>query len=174
MADDWGTDTEDTGAHPDRGPHTYCFTTSVNTDVRSSINNTAANALDGPTDAVVEFEAPCDTTSSTSQTDVVWQQSSAIPPDRYGTNICDEKNPASGRCDQFINTLYPNKYAAAPYPNRMQNKVACQEFGHSVGLKHGIETGSAHCMTNGMLYSTDIDHVRYSSHHVTHINGWFR
>lgn len=142
----------------------------MGSDMRTRVNNAAFEALD-ITDVVVDFVAACG-----GSTDVVWFESSASPPDKYGDNNCQSPSipyNSTIQCDQYYNRLYPNRYSLSSYPNMFAMKVACHEFGHSVGLTHGTE-GAAHCMSNGVLNTTATSYRRYVTHHVVdHINQWW-
>lgn len=172
-ADPWGTDTRDTGSHPDPGPHTYCIASSVSADLRTAINNSAAEAINASTQAVAQIEN-CNISTPSSQTDVVWAESSATPTGTYGLSTCAKYAVTTGNCDRSTATAYSYSYNLSPYPNRFRNMIACHEFGHTMGLTHTNDYGGVHCMATGVLRSDAVGWRRFTDHHVTtHINGWF-
>lgn len=75
QADEWGNQSSETGAHPDEGPHTFCFTASVGNGLRQQIEYAEYQSLEGPTDANVTYHSSC-TMTGTSETDVVWYEAS--------------------------------------------------------------------------------------------------
>ncbi len=72
MADEWGSQDGNTGAHPDEDPHSYCLGSSVSADLEENIDAAAWNALD-PTQVNVNYSSTCQLTGA-GETDVVWTQ----------------------------------------------------------------------------------------------------
>lgn len=163
-ADPWGTDTSETGAHPDSNPHTYCAGNSFSWWPR--VENIENNALGKPTDANVVYNSSCDYSSST-ETDVVWYVAELSGTTR-GTTRCEDFDTY---CDQYYVKIDYNYIIESSDPDGENvSKTICHELGHTVGLSHGSTYGG--CMVSGEV-SGDLSYRRYSSHHVGHINAWF-
>ncbi len=58
-ADVWGSQSSTTGAHPDGSTHNYCWGSGFDTNLRDNVDEMFDDALDGPTDATVEFKSTC-------------------------------------------------------------------------------------------------------------------
>jgi hypothetical protein len=167
LADPWGTDTADTGAHPDADPHTYCYGSGLASGAKPNIDAAEWDALD-PTAANADYQSSCDLSSST-ETDVVWftgNLSSGVRGEEY----CEDYDT---HCDQFYATLDLGQIDGddADHPEMGETKSACHELGHTAGLTHHDDGND--CMDSGPLVSTDLQYRRYSSHHIDHIAGWF-
>jgi hypothetical protein len=168
VADPWGSQDGDTGAHPDSNPHTYCFGTPLSADLKPNIDNAAENALE-PTDATVNFEAACDLsdTDGDRQTDVRWRQGD-LAGGTTGLAPC-AVYLSNGHCDRYDITIDYAQVQQGENDERDQTQTACHEQGHSVGLSHA----SNDCMMSGEP-PEDIAYRRYSGHHIDdHINPWF-
>lgn len=166
VADPWGTNTDDTGAHPDSNPHTYCFQDPGG--YRADVNDITDNALATPTDANISFHSWCDF-SSQSETDVVWRQRD-LSGTKRGTTYCEDFDTY---CDQYYATIDYN-YIVQSSTADAENvkKTICHELGHTVGLTHGADPG--YCMISGEV-GTDIKWRRYAPHHKNdHIDPWFQ
>ena len=164
-ADPWGTGTSDTGAHPDADPHTYCYSSSVGSDLRENIENAEWNAMD-PTAVNVNYQSSCDLSSS-SETDVVWRQ--AALSGAYGSTYCEDFD---NHCDQFYSTLDLAAINVGANDEIDQTQTACHELGHTGGLTHGGSSGD--CMINsGDNPPTDVQYRRYGEHHRSHLTAWF-
>lgn len=173
--DPWGTNDASTGTgpHPDENPHTYCYSSSVGSDLRTNIENAEWNALD-ITDANVNYQASC-TTSGASETDVVWRQAD-LTPGTSGETYCDdfESDPPTNQCDQAYSSLDLAEINYGAEDEIDQTQTACHELGHTVGLTHG--GASTDCMINsGDTPPTALQYRRYGpEHHAPdHINNWF-
>ena len=171
IADEWGSQDGDTGAHPDENPHTFCFSGSFpHSGLRTNVNTAAADALAGPTDANVVFHSSC-TLSGSQETDVVWYE--ADLPSALGKAPCDDDELLSNHCDQYNVTLDLAAINNGEHDGIHQVAIACHELGHTVGLSHLAGT----CMMDSWAATpnTGLAYRRYdSSHHVGyHINGWF-
>lgn len=164
-ADPWGTGTTDTGAHPDSDPHTYCYSSSVGTDLSLNIYDAEWDAMD-PTAVNVDYNSSCDLSSDT-ETDVVWRQANLA--NAYGSTYCEDFDT---HCDQFYSTLDLAAINVGDHDEIDQTQTACHELGHTGGLTHG--GGSGDCMINtGDNPPTDIQYRRYGNHHGSHLTDWF-
>jgi len=170
IADPWGTETTDTGAHPDANPHGYCFSSSVGPDAKPNMTDAEDNALE-PTNANVTFDSSCNL-SGTGETDVVWRVGD-LAPGVLGHNYCEDFD--GSYCDQYYNTLDMTEIAIGIDDEIDETSIACHELGHSVGLTHG--GGSDDCMVGRASHDppTELKYRRYGSgHHIPdHINAWF-
>jgi hypothetical protein len=171
-ADPWGTNTSNTGAHPDGGSHTWCWGSGFDTALRDNVNSSMNNALGGPTDANVAFQSSCNL-SGTSETDVVWFDGN-LPAGIRGQTFCEDFD--GGNCDQNYITLDPAEINIGSNDEADTTKTACHELGHSVGLTHGSGGGDGtanDCMYSGERPNLNLQYERYSAHHRGHINAWF-
>ncbi len=164
-ADPWGTNTQDTGAHPDSDPHTYCYSSSAGADIRENISNMMWDAMD-PTAVNVDYNSDCDLSGDT-ETDVVWRQGNLASA--TGSTYCEDFDT---RCDQFYSTLDLAAIDVGDYDETDQSQTACHELGHTGGLTHG--GSSTDCMINtGDTPPTDLQYRRYGDHHKSHFTDWF-
>ncbi|NUT35333.1 MAG: hypothetical protein HOV79_19950 [Hamadaea sp.] len=165
LADEWGTGTSNTGAHPDSDPHTYCYSSSVGSDARPNIEAAEWDALD-PTAVNVDYNSSCDLSSST-ETDVVWRQAN-LAAGVSGSTYCEDFDTY---CDQFYVTLDMAQIAVGSEDEIDETQTACHELGHSAGLTHG---GSTDCMINSPdTPPTALQFRRYNDHHKSHLTAWF-
>lgn len=168
-ADSWGTNTSDTGPHPDGSFHSWCWGNGVDSDLHNNVINVEDNALDGPTQATEDFHTNCNYSSST-ETDVVWFTEN-LPAGTRGRNFCE--NFEGGVCDQNYTSLDLAEIAIGDNDELDETKTACHELGHSVGLTHGAADD---CMINGerpVRPAYDVTFERYNPHHIGHIDAWF-
>lgn len=166
IADEWGDQDSDTGAHPDGATHNYCYFASVNSDLREAIAEAMWSALD-PTHATVDFFSSCKLSGS-GETDVVWREANL--DGAAGQEICEDYDNGD-HCDQYYLTLDHTAINAGSNDEIDEAQTACHELGHSVGLTHG--GSSSDCMINDGSPPSDVQYRRYGSHHRGHINGWF-
>lgn len=172
LADDWGTATTATGAHPDGASHNWCWGIGFDADLQDNANASFADALDGPTDASVEFKSACKLTGD-GETDVVWFDAN-LPAGYRGQAICEDYD--GGLCDQFYVTIDPAEINVGENDEADITKTTCHELGHTVGLTHGSGGGdstSDDCMVSGERPNLNLQYERYSTHHKGHINAWF-
>lgn len=128
-----------------------------------------SHSLDYHTNAEREFDDPCDT-SGHPQTDVRWDNNDLDPGVR-GQTSCAERAPETGYCDRFQVVLDLAQLNHGDNDEQDQDKTACHELGHSVGLGHHDDGGD--CMRNGERPDNDDKWEHYSPHHEDHINAWF-
>lgn len=167
VADEWGTNTKNTGAHPDGGIHGYCYSASVSEDLKSGIREAEWSALHNGTDTEVNYDSTCKYSGS-GETDVVWFQTN-LPYGKRGTTFCEDFD--GSHCDQFYIDIDLAEINVGSYDEYDEAKTTCHELGHSVGLTHGSTYGG--CMVSGEVPGTSVQYRRYSPHHVWHINNWF-
>ena len=170
-ADEWGSQDENTGAHPDPDPHTYCFSSSVpaSSDLRENIGYAEWNAMD-PTGVNVNGPESCDLSSGT-ETDVVWRQVN-LANNTLAETPCEDYD--GSYCDQYYINMDLPEINEGNNDERDQTITACHELGHSGGLSHGSTQND--CMENVSTINppADIKYRRYSSHHINdHLNPWF-
>ena len=171
-ADVWGSQSSTTGAHPDGSTHNYCWGSGFDTNLRDNVDEMFDDALDGPTDATVEFKSTCKFSGS-GETDVVWFDAD-LPGSTRGKAPCEDYD--NGYCDQYYVTLDPAQINVGSNDDADTDKTVCHELGHTVGLTHGSgggDGGTDDCMISGERPSTNSQYERYSSHHKEHINAWF-
>lgn len=165
-ADEWGTNDSSTGAHPDSDPHSYCYSSSVGSDIKSGMSNAEWNAMD-PTQVNVNYNSSCDLSSST-ETDVVWRQGN-LASGVSGSTYCEDFDRY---CDQYYLTLDRGQINVGSYDEIDETQTACHELGHSAGLSHG--GNSADCMINSASTPpTALQYRRYGGHHRDHLAAWF-
>lgn len=165
-ADPWGTNTSDTGAHPDGSSHSFCWQP-MDDSAKQNIASAAYNALGAPTDAVAKFDEECDYSGGT-ETDVSWDTVN-LPGTTRGQAFCEDFD--DGRCDQFYAELDLAELRQGGNDEIDITKTACHEFGHTVGLTHHDDGYG--CMKSGSVPSTELRWRRYGDHHKGHINAWF-
>lgn len=166
QADPWGTNTSDTGAHPDSDPHTYCLGPVDVEELSANIASAEWDALD-PTEANVDYQTTCDLSSNT-ETDVVWT-SGALSGNTRGVAYCEDFDTY---CDQFYVKLDIAEINEDTNDEADQTKTACHELGHTAGLTHTAQYGD--CMISGERPSLDVKWARYAPHHKDpHIADWF-
>lgn len=170
-ADPWGTNTSDTGAHPDAGPHTYCYGATVdNQDIKDNIFEAEWIALNDETQADVVYISTCNT-SGTSETDVLWRLQD-LPPAVLGNTFCEDFD--GGVCDQNYVELDVPEINLGDHDEIDQTSTACHELGHSVGLTHGGASGDCMIARTSNTPPTELTARRYGAHHTPdHINVWF-
>lgn len=171
-ADDWGSQSSDTGAHPDGSTHNYCWGGGFDTNLRDNVDNMFAEALDGPTDATAEFKSTCKFSGS-GETDVVWFDED-LPGRIRGKVVCEDYD--GDYCDQFYATLDPAEINMGSNDEADTDKTVCHELGHTLGLTHGPgggDGGADDCMISGERPNTHIKYELFSTHHKEHINDWF-
>ncbi|MGH3357199.1 MAG: hypothetical protein ACRDO7_00245 [Nocardioidaceae bacterium] len=169
VGDPWGTETRNTGAHPDEDPHTFCFGGSLGDDAAGNVSSAENRALD-PTQARVRFNVSCDL-SGRSETDVVWRQGN-LPPRTTGRTFCQDHESSGNQCDQFYATLDMRLIRVGPHDEIDTTGTVCHELGHSAGLSHGDHKSD--CMqSTGTQAPTVKKFRRYGKHHRGHINRWF-
>lgn len=165
-ADPWGTNTTDTGAHPDSDPHTYCYSSSVGSDAQPNMSDAEWDAMD-PTAVNVDYNSTCDLSSST-ETDVVWREGD-LAGSRLGETYCEDFDTY---CDQSYATLDLPRIAVGSEDEIDETMVACHELGHTGGLTHG--GSSTDCMADrGETPPTALQYRRYGGHHKDHFTDWF-
>lgn len=165
-ADDWGTGTSDTGAHPDGSSHSFCYQP-LNSSAVHNIENAEWNSLEDETDANVVFDSDCDYTGGT-ETDVSWDTVD-LSGSLRGRAYCEDFD--NGNCDQFYAELDLDEISEGSNDDIDTTKTACHELGHTVGLTH--HSAGHGCMISGEIPGTDVDWRRYVAHHKGHINAWF-
>lgn len=165
-ADPWGTNTSNTGAHPDADPHGFCYSSSVGSDIKSGIREAEWSAMD-PTQVNVNYDSSCKLSGS-GETDVVWRQGN-LRSGVSGQTYCEDFD---GHCDQYYLTLDRGEINRGSHDEIDEAQTACHELGHSGGLTHG--GSSADCMINsGATPPTAVRYRRYGGHHTNHLNNWF-
>lgn len=169
VGDPWGTNTADTGAHPDGGKHSYCYASGLSADLKPNIQAAENSSLAASTQASVQYDSPCNGTSE-NQTDVVWFSSNGLPNGVRGRFQCMRFNQSTGYCDRNHVILDLAEINEGGNDGYDQSKTACHELGHTAGLTHG---GSIDCMLSGERPSTAAQYQNYSPHHKDHINAWF-
>lgn len=170
-ADPWGTGTTDTGAHPDVGPHTWCFGPSWPNGNMTA--NYAASNLANQTYAGPSYVATCNL-DGTSQTDVKWGADD-LPGTERGLTRCAVV-ASSGHCDRNNLTLDFPELNEGTNDEADQWKTTCHELGHSTGLTHGTINTTYYddCMMRGEIPGTAVKWHQYNQHHINHVNGWFQ
>ncbi len=163
VADEWGSQDSNTGAHPDPDPHGFCYFSSVSDDLKSGITAAEWNALD-PAQANVNYDSSCNLSGS-GETNVVWRQGN-LANGTTGQEICEDYD--GSYCDQYYLTVDLAEVNEGSNDERDEEQTACHELGHSVGLSHA----SNDCMMSGEP-PADLQYRRYSDHHRSHINNWF-
>ncbi len=164
-ADDWGTGTSNTGAHPDSDPHTYCYNANIAEGAKPNISSAQWDSMD-PTAVNVDYNSTCDYSSS-SETDVVWFTGNLAEGVR-GSARCEDFDTY---CDQFYVTLDLAELNEGSNDEFDQTKTACHELGHTGGLTHAA-TGND-CMDSGEVPNTNLQWHRYNDHHKAHLTNWF-
>lgn len=168
VSDPWGTNTVDTGAHPDPDPHGYCFSYTMNDWLIHYVTEIEENALANPTEAQAPRDTPC-TGSGSAETDVMWWVED-LPPRVTGSSHCDDLN--SGICDQAYASIDVQEIYIGGEDEIDFKQTICHELGHTAGLTHGGNSND--CMINsGDTPPTELRYRRYGDHHTTHINDWF-
>lgn len=173
MADEWGSQDGNTGAHPDEDPHSYCLGSSVSADLEENIDAAAWNALD-PTQVNVNYSSTCQLTGA-GETDVVWTQGN-IASGALAWTDCDdyESDPPTNQCDQNYVRVDLATVNQGVDDEIDQTITTCHEFGHTAGLSHGSTQDD--CMENVSTSNPPnaLKWRRYSAHHIDdHINPWF-
>ncbi|GGT03727.1 hypothetical protein GCM10010156_72000 [Planobispora rosea] len=121
------------GIPPDKSTHSYCYTTSVSTGLRSYIPG-AMNYLNSATAIPgVPFHSPCETTNSSSDgtpaTDVAWFQ--VWVDGSYGQAECKVRTASDpGVCDQRHTRINSSMIKATSDPHYQFIKTVCHELGH--------------------------------------------
>lgn len=166
-ADEWGSQDADTGAHPDGGDHTFCYGFSLPVSLEPNVDQAEYNALEADTDADVAFNASCDL-SGEPQTDVRWLEGDL--PGSRGSAPCAIYHFSPVHCDRYNATIDLAEVNVGANDEWDQNKTACHELGHTVGLSHG----NGDCMIGGERPDLTDTWVTYGPHHTNdHINTWF-
>jgi len=163
-ADDWGTSTRETGAHPDSDPHTYCYTDDIAEGAKPNISSAEWDSMD-PTAVNVDYDSSCDFAGST-ETDVVWFTDNLS--DARGAWLCEDFD---NHCDQFYAWLDLAELNNGSHDEFDQTKTACHELGHTAGLTHSSDGND--CMRNGEVPNTELKWHRYNDHHRNHLTDWF-
>ncbi|MGC5012315.1 hypothetical protein ACLQ2R_16245 [Streptosporangium sp. DT93] len=182
------------GIPPDKTVHTYCYTTSVGSGLKSYIPG-AMNYLADNTDVEGTYlESPCDIQNSNGPggdpaTDAAWFQ--VWVDDAYGQVECKVRTASQpGWCDQWHVRINNETIDASADPHHQYIKTVCHELGHSVGLAHYNPTlnppdvpgavGQPHdCQASGSVTSANLPGAagswtwQYNQHHKDHINAWF-
>jgi len=164
-ADDWGTNTSNTGAHPDSDPHTYCYNANIADGAKPNISSAEWDSMD-PTAVNVDYNATCDYSSS-SETDVVWFTGD-LPDGVRGRTYCEDFDTY---CDQNYVTLDLAELNEGSNDEFDQTKTACHELGHTAGLTHHADGND--CMDSGEVPNTNLQWHRYNDHHKSHLTSWF-
>lgn len=158
-ADDFGIGPPTAGWYADSVIHTYCFSSSFNSDLENNADYAMQTSLQADTDIQYQFQT-CATTTD------VWWWDANLPGTTRGLHKCQVKsNPTT--CDASYVTLDPAQINIGSDDEEDTHKTACHEAGHSVGLEHG---GSIDCMLNGEIPNTLVQFRRYSGHHIWHID----
>lgn len=156
------------GEHPDGGGHSYCYKSDFNTGLEANAYQAESHALRYHTQADTPYNDPCDV-SGEPQTDVRWVDA-WLGSTVAGGTFCQAFN-GNGYCDRNDVVLNPDVINQGGNDEYDQNKTACHELGHSVGLEHGND--KTDCMINGERPSLNEVWEHYNDHHVGHINDWF-
>lgn len=127
------------------------------------------NSLDAPTNANRDYDSPC-VTSGTGQTDVRWN-TGGLPAGVRGSTQCVVFR-SNGFCDRNNVTLDLSEINIGDDDEQDQDKTACHELGHTVGLTHHNAPYSD-CMISGERPDNSSQYELYNAHHVGHINDWF-
>lgn len=165
-ADAWGTDTTDTGQHPDGSWHSYCWGSGFDSTLQDNASFAESDSLGGPTEATVQYFSTCNLSGS-GETDVVWLDDN-LPGDTRGETYCEDYD--GDYCDQSYLTLDPAEINEGSNDEADTTKTACHELGHTVGLTHNNTTD---CMIGGERPSLSTIYETYTAHHKWHINVWF-
>nr|WP_152992322.1 hypothetical protein [Nonomuraea pusilla] len=176
------------GIPPDKSTHSYCYTSSVTTGLKSYIPG-AMNYLDSATNIPgVPFHSPCETTNSetdgTPATDVAWFE--VWVTDAYGEVECKVRTASNPNvCDQNHTRINSSMIKTSSNAHQQYIKTVCHELGHTTGLNHygpllsppeppGAFGQPQDCMASGDV--TRIGDVTgtwthtYNPHHIGHIN----
>lgn len=145
--DGWADGPPASGFRPDTSDHTYCWGNGFEAPKARDASVYAATNLDNQT-AMTTSKIGC-----TSLTDAVWLKTG--DPGVDGSYTCVEFNSA-GECERALTRLNPSNMSS----DSDWKQSACHELGHSVGLTH----------KNGSCLGTDPSVIKYSSHHVDHVN----
>lgn len=103
--------------------------------------------------------------TGSNETDVIAQQSSALPPTVAGIAYCDDA-VSSTRCDQHY-VLF-----AVSSPS---SRLVCHELGHAVGLTHGAQAAPAQPDNTADLgcMGTHVSGTGLGGHNQTQINSTY-
>lgn len=170
-ADDWGHQDGNTGAHPDEGPHTYCYSSSVGSDMRQNVGWIEGGALRHGTQASVIRHSSCNWTGY-QETDAVWQNVN-LTPGVSGVTPCQswENGVVQSQCDQYYVKVDMAEVRRGSHDERDESQTICHELGHANGLTHG--GASEDCMISTSEPPPALQWRRYGTHHRWHINGWY-
>lgn len=171
-ADPWGTQTADTGAHPDGGGHNYCYYqfNPPSADFQTNLEQVIAHSLVYHTNVPYSnFDDPCDTSGSP-QTDIRWI-SNDLDGTVTGQAPCAVYYTSSDHCDRYNVTIDELEVSEGANDEWDESQTACHELGHTVGLSHGTQD----CMMSGEPPDgTDQWNHYGTAHHVPdHIDTWF-
>ncbi len=155
------------GCVPDNFNHWYCFSGTVNSNIRTAFINAMVNL-----DTQTSYADFAESAGCNNVTDLVVVQDTSLGA--RGQYACEGFN-INNHCEQATLRFNPNNLPTA----NDRTKTACHEIGHSVGLKHGIVSGPNadnafpaynDCMWSGSIPS-GLDFDGYNAHHVAHINA---
>lgn len=87
-----------------------------------------------------------------------------LAPNLYGTTSCIDSSSGGSICNHWHTTFNTD---FNPYSTSLKLHISCHEFGHTLGLHHYPDTS-----TTNSCEKDPASHV-YSSHDVSHINGYY-
>ncbi|MFG1755706.1 hypothetical protein [Streptosporangium sandarakinum] len=186
-ADQWPFD----GIPPDKSTHSYCYTSSVDSTLKSYIPGAMNYLADATTIPGVPLHATCDTKNSNEDgdpaTDVAWFN--IWIDDAYGEAPCRVRTASdSSICDQRFAKINGSMIKAGPDAHHQYIKTVCHELGHTAGLDHysplvsppeppGAFGQPQDCMASGEV--TRIGNPAgswtwtYNQHHISDANPWW-
>ncbi|ACZ86039.1 hypothetical protein [Streptosporangium roseum] len=127
------------GIPPDKSTHSYCYTTSVQADLKSYIPGAMNYLANATTIPGVPFHSPCETTNSSSDgtpaTDVAWFD--VWVEGSFGQAVCKVWTASDPDvCDQRHARINGNVIRASGDPHHQFIKTVCHELGHTAGIDH--------------------------------------
>ncbi|MFI6393703.1 hypothetical protein [Nonomuraea sp. NPDC050540] len=189
-ADPWPFD----GIPPDKSNHSYCYTTSVDAQLKSYTPGAMNYLADATTIPAVTLHTPCDTQNSNGDgspaTDVAWFK--IWVDGSYGEAPCKIRTASDNSiCDQRFAKINSSTINAAPNPHNQFIKTVCHELGHTAGLDHysplaqfpefpGASGQPQDCMASGEVnaianrYNPAASWIwTYNQHHINDANPWW-
>ncbi|WP_146607684.1 hypothetical protein [Spongiactinospora gelatinilytica] len=175
---------------PDKSTHSYCYTSSVGSGLKSYIPGAMNYLASATTIPGVPLHATCDTKPSDVDgdpaTDVAWFDIWVNVG--YGEAPCRVRTASnSNHCDQRFAKINTELIDSEADPHHQYIKTVCHELGHTAGMDHyspflpslpDIPPGNElDCMASGDVTRSDNPAGswihKYSEHHIDDANPWW-